>query len=71
MLLVAPPAFTVWTFLVVLPAVPAMVKVAVTVVSFTAVTLLTATPAPDTTTDAVPVKWVPVRVTVKPTPPRV
>ena len=57
MLLVAPPPFTVWTFLaVVVLAVPVMVKVAVTVVSFTAVTLVTATPVPDTATDVVPVK---------------
>ena len=55
-LLVAPPAFTVWTCLVDGPAVEAIVKVAVTVESFTTWTLLTVTPSPDTTRDVVPVR---------------
>ena len=69
-LLVAPPAFTVWTFLVDAPAVGAMVKVAVTVLSFTTWRLLTVTPEPDTAKKLVPVRWLPVRVTLKAAPPR-
>jgi hypothetical protein len=63
------------TFLPLCTAVPEIVNVAVTVVAFTGVTLLTVIPtAPPgrvTFTAVAPVKLVPVRVTVKPTPPRV
>jgi hypothetical protein len=45
-------------------------KVAVIVESFTTCRLLTVTPEPDTTRDVVPVRWLPVRVTLKLGPPR-
>jgi hypothetical protein len=61
-LLVPPGAVTV-TVLGVSPAVAVIVKFAVTVASFTTVTPLTVTPAPDTVTAVAPVKPVPVRVT--------
>jgi hypothetical protein len=64
-LLVTPPAFTVWTPLGDAPALAAMLKVAVIVESFTTWRLLTVTPEPDTTREVVPVRWLPVRVTLK------
>jgi len=45
------------TFLAVRPAPAVMVKVAVTVVSFTAAKLLTLTPRPDTVTPVAPAGW--------------
>jgi hypothetical protein len=51
------------TFLAVAPAVGAITKVAVTVLSFTTVMLLAVTPVPETVTLVVPVRPTPVMVT--------
>jgi hypothetical protein len=59
----APPEFVTLTFLAPFTAAPVNVKVAVTVVEFTTVTLPTVTPAPLMLTAVVPVRLVPVRVT--------
>jgi hypothetical protein len=67
---VFPLGVTTWTFLEFWLALPEIVNVAVTVVSFTTVTPLTVTPFPDTFTPVAPVKSVPVSVTVNPAPPR-
>ena len=65
LLLVPPLELTVWTFLAVCPAPAVIVKVAVTVESFTTVTALAVTPVPDITIEVVPVRKLPVRVTGK------
>jgi len=61
--LLAAPFVVTLTFLAVSAAPAVIVKFAVTVVSFTTVTALGVTPAPDTVTAVVPVRFVPVMVT--------
>ena len=61
--LLVPPGVVTLTVLVETLAFPEIVKVAVTVVEFTTVTLLTAMSDPETVTAEVPVRLVPVRVT--------
>lgn len=56
LLLVPPGGVVVWTFRLLVFAPAVMAKVAVTVLSSTTTTLLTVTPAPDTTTPVVPVR---------------
>ncbi len=63
-LLVFPFGVTTATFLPFGDAPDVIVNVALTVVEFTATTLLTVTPLPDTVTAVAPVRFVPVRVTV-------
>ena len=63
-MLLVPPGVVTVTFLAVVAALTAIVKVAVTAVSFTTVRLLTVTPDPDTTILVpIAVKFVPVSVT--------
>jgi hypothetical protein len=61
--LVGPPGIVTVTFLALAVAVVEMVKVALTVVAFTATKLLTVTPVPDTVTAVAPVRLTPVMVT--------
>jgi len=61
--LLVPPGVVTVTFRAVAPAVGAMTKVAVIVLSFTTVRLLTVTPAPETVMAVAPVRLVPLRVT--------
>jgi hypothetical protein len=61
--LVGPPGIVTVTFLALTVAVAEMLRVAVTVVVFTATKLLTVTPVPDTVTAVAPVRLTPVMVT--------